>query len=153
LANKSNFIRVADNWTSGQNRAEECYNAVVSASLSEGVDPGLALWVWVHESGASNYSVSRLDFGVLNASGFADQLEGFLDRAQTYNSSHYVCSGISVGDLEAFAYIYCSGTCTASASCGGLGTAGDWWDELNAQYNWVWPRCPVPSSPTDTSCP
>lgn len=57
---KSNFIDLADRWTTDcpgpeNNLAEECYNLVASEAKKGGVNPAFALTIWLNESGASNY--------------------------------------------------------------------------------------------------
>lgn len=62
---KANFIDVANRWQAGTNYASVCYNDVVNRALCAGINPTYALWTWLHESGASNYSRSDIeDFGI-----------------------------------------------------------------------------------------
>lgn len=62
---KAQFVELAGRWKTGKNYAEECYNDVVNRALCAGVNPVYALWVWIHESGASNYSIDNVeDFGI-----------------------------------------------------------------------------------------
>jgi len=62
---KANFVRVANQWRSGKNYSEECYNDTVNRALCAGINPAYALWAWAHESGASNYSINNVeDFGI-----------------------------------------------------------------------------------------
>nr|MBP9818089.1 hypothetical protein [Candidatus Shapirobacteria bacterium] len=62
---KAGFVSMANRWHAGANSAEDCYNDVVNRALCAGVNPAYALWAWVHESGASNYTISGVkDFGI-----------------------------------------------------------------------------------------
>lgn len=62
---KNNFIDIANRWQNGTNFASVCYNDVVNRALCAGFDPTYALWIWLHESGASNYSRDDIeDFGI-----------------------------------------------------------------------------------------
>jgi len=63
--NKESFVSLANRWRTGKNYSEECYNDTVNRALCAGINPAYALWVWVHESGASNYSIANVeDFGI-----------------------------------------------------------------------------------------
>ncbi|MFA5025886.1 MAG: C39 family peptidase [Candidatus Shapirobacteria bacterium] len=63
--NKANFVDIANRWQAGTNFAEICYNDVVNRALCAGINPTYALWTWLHESGASNYSRDDIeDFGI-----------------------------------------------------------------------------------------
>lgn len=81
---KANFVNVAERWkTGGGKNAEKCFNDVVCKAKSVGINPDYALWAWLHESGASNYSgfpggVS--DFGIVFApkNDFNSQIGSFL---------------------------------------------------------------------------
>jgi len=64
---KANFVRIANQWVEagGKNYSEECYNDTVNRALCAGINPAYTLWAWVHESGASNYSIENVeDFGI-----------------------------------------------------------------------------------------
>ena len=63
--NKESFVSLANRWRTGKNYSEECYNDTVNRALCAGINPAYALWAWVHESGASNYSIANVeDFGI-----------------------------------------------------------------------------------------
>lgn len=69
---RANFVGIAGRWSQGKNYSEECYNDVVNKALCAGVNPNYALWVWLHESGASNYSIKDVnDFGIAGYPGVA----------------------------------------------------------------------------------
>lgn len=63
---KANFVNhLAADWQTGKNYSDECFNDVVNRALCAGINPQYALWVWLHESGASNYSNAVVeDFGI-----------------------------------------------------------------------------------------
>jgi hypothetical protein len=152
---KQSFFQLALNWVSGQTgtHALECYNDVVRRAREAGVNPGLTLWVWVHESDASNYNLSVEDFGVHNPAprGFVAQIEGFFARAKdpAYSARSGYCRGTGVtNDLEAFALIYRSGSCNPPTE-----EERNFWNDLVDTWSWVSPGCPLPRSPTDMTCP
>lgn len=63
--NMDSYISLANRWKAGKNYSEECYNDTVNRALCGGINPAYALWAWVHESGASNYSTPNVeDFGI-----------------------------------------------------------------------------------------
>jgi hypothetical protein len=151
---KESTFQLALNWVGGQtgNHVLECYNDAVGKALSAGVNPGLTLWLWLHESNASNYNISEEDFGVhTNApSGFTGQINAFFDRAKSpvYSASSSLCQGTGVrNDLQAWALIYKSGNCDPN----GGGKA--FYDDLLKSWSYENPGCGLPKSPTDMSCP
>jgi hypothetical protein len=151
---KESFLQLALRWRPDNQgtHALECYNDVVKRAREAGVNPGLALWLWLHESGASNYDISDEDFGVHTGkpAGFVAQIEGFFARAKspTYRASSGLCVRTGVtNDLHAWALIYRSGNCDPN------GRGKSFYDDLLASWNYVNPRCPLPDSPTDMSCP
>lgn len=157
---KEETFQLALNWEAGKtgNKVLECYNDVVRRAKDAGVNAALALWVWLHESNASNYDISTQDFGVLSldGQGFVSQIDGFLARAEspTYKASSALCRGTGVtNDLQAWALIYRSGNCDPN----GVGS-GFWKDIIsqepgNVPLSVISPGCSLPKSPTDTSCP
>ena len=66
--NKSAFIDVANRWKNGTNYASTCINDTINRALCKGINPTYALWAWLHESGASNYTNADdiEDFGIHN---------------------------------------------------------------------------------------
>lgn len=157
VIDKETTFQLALNWVSGQtgNHVLECYNDTVKRSEAAGVNPALALWIWLHESNGSNYNITYEDFGVHHGKpeGFVNQINGFLSRAKSYTPSHYLCAGKNVTPLEAFAYIYASGTCEPTGTTVGEHTAKDFYDALVEQWSLIAPGCPLLSSPTDLGCP
>jgi len=83
LISKENYFDVVNRWSSGKKYLDECYNDVVNRSLCAGINPLYSLWVWMHESGASNYSLGRIqDFGINDSSienNFDAQIKVFLN--------------------------------------------------------------------------
>lgn len=154
---KEATFQLALDWMSGQtgNHVLECYNDVVKRSREAGVNPALALWVWLHESNASNYNVSDEDFGIHynKPKGFVNQINGFFSRAKSYTPQHSACAGRDVTPMQAFAYIYSSGQCDPDAKTADGRTTKSFYEDLEDQWSWISPGCPFPSSPTDTSCP
>lgn len=152
VLSKSEYHDLALRWVGGApgTHAQDCYNDVIRSARGAGVNPMMALWLWVHESDASNYNVSVEDFGVHfgQPEGFQAQLAGFLSRAKIYNRNHYTCQGTGItNDLQAFAYIYKSGRCDNSQP-----GAEQFWQEMQSQFNWIAPGCTLPDSMTDMEC-
>lgn len=141
-------------WSPGLtgNHVQDCYYDVIQRAKSAGVNPGLALWLWLHESNASNYNISKEDFGVHygQPEGFVAQITAFLARAKsdTYRNSGSVCNGAAKNDLQAWAYVYRSGKCDGNDP-----GAKSFYDDLLNGWGAVNPGCSLPSSPTDLSCP
>lgn len=80
---KERFVQVANLWRSGKNYAAECFNDVVNRAMCAGIEPTYALAAWLHESGASNYSIDKVeDFGIHNSKtppkNFDAQITAFL---------------------------------------------------------------------------
>lgn len=53
---KANYVDVANRWQAGTNYSSQCFNDTVNRALCSGINPTYALWAWLHESGASNYT-------------------------------------------------------------------------------------------------
>ncbi|HVX92908.1 MAG TPA: hypothetical protein VHA74_02215, partial [Candidatus Dojkabacteria bacterium] len=62
---KDEFVKLANQLGAG-NHAKDCYNYVVCNAKKDGINPAMALEVWLHESGASNYQMfpSVEDMGI-----------------------------------------------------------------------------------------
>ena len=162
---KQNFVSLANRWTAScpgpeNNFADECYNYVVSESLSAGVNPAFALTIWVNETGASNYchgGPTAQDFGI-NISSLYQNLQGQLERFLSLpRSGGYLSCRSQPGwieDMHAFLNRFQAGGCNPGNSLG------------NTYYNHIrtftWPlvsggcvsgnRFSI-SWPTDNSCP
>lgn len=82
--NKSSFVDVAKRWKDGTNYADTCYNDTINRALCKGINPAYALWAWLHESGASNYTGASdiEDFGMHSIpenEDFNAQINAFLE--------------------------------------------------------------------------
>lgn len=82
--NKSSFVDVAKRWKDGTNYSDTCYNDTVNRALCKGINPAYALWAWLHESGASNYTGANdiEDFGmhsITENEDFNAQINAFLE--------------------------------------------------------------------------
>jgi hypothetical protein len=83
---KDTFAGIADRWSNPSNQANECFNDVINRSLCAGIDPRHTLLFWLHESGASNYTLNWLgpveDFGIhmagISPENFNEQITRFL---------------------------------------------------------------------------
>lgn len=150
---RQDFFQLALNWVGGQTgtHALECYNDTVGRARDAGINPALALLIWLHESDASNYDISVQDFGVASPApvGYVDQINEFFARARRYTPSSSLCAGRSVNAMQAFAYIYRSGICDPNGADGG---AQAFYEALVSGWGLI-SGCPFPASPTDTSCP
>ncbi|MCH7730565.1 hypothetical protein IID21_03505 [Patescibacteria group bacterium] len=162
---KQNFISLANRWTAScpgpeNNFADECYNAVVSESLSSGVNPAFALTIWVNETGASNYCFSgptAQDFGINDPSiyqNFNEQLTRLLSLpfAGTYLACRSQAGWIE--PMQAFLSRFQAGGCDPGNA---LGTG-----YYNHIRTFTWPLVSggctsgnnfAISWPTDNSCP
>ena len=96
-------------------RATECYDYVVGRAIKEGIDPALALWVWLNESRASNYNLSDHDFGVKGDldRDIVGQMGEFIRYKKLLTAAHVPeCAQYGVtDDLLAFATLYFTGSC------------------------------------------
>ena len=134
---KSNFVRVAGQWTPGKNYSEECYNDTVNRALCAGVNPAYALWAWVHESGASNYSIKDVeDFGIHGQSAappknYNAQITAFLK----------LDPGTACPNLDywlSFATNYLTGGCDPDVKIASTGESGrDYLKQIQEQWSWV----------------
>jgi hypothetical protein len=150
------YFQLALDWLAGQtgNHALECYNDTVRRAIDAGVNPAFALWMWVHESDASNYAQGyNLDFGVAFPPrvGYTAQITEFLGIARAIDASDPRCAGRNVSDMQAFAYIYLTGTCDPNQG-DSRGTSGaEYYQMIRDQWGYL-TSCPFLSSPEDTSC-
>ncbi len=148
---KEAYFQLALNWV-GQpgTHALECYNDTVRRAQAAGINVPLTLWIWIHESDASNYNISVQDFGAAYPApvGYVDQINEYFRRARIYNSQNSLCAGRSITDMQAFAYLYQTGTCDPNAQ---NGKAAEYYNHITTQWSLI-TGCPFPSSTTDTSC-
>ncbi len=134
---RANFVSLANRWTTGKNYSEECYNDTVNRALCAGINPAYALWAWVHESGASNYSIENVeDFGIhgqpsASPKNYSAQLNYFLK----------LDPGGACPELEywlSFATNYLNGSCDPDEKnpiSGGTGR--EYLAEMQETWSWV----------------
>lgn len=116
---KQNFVRMADTYGT-ENFAEECFNDVVKQSLAAGVNPAFSLAIWLHESGASNYSLSVQDFGINDSSvaGFQAQISAFLQLPFSYSYTSCKQNYTWREGMEAFLSKFKAGECNPNNTSG-----------------------------------
>jgi hypothetical protein len=84
--NSTSYEEKVNKWDArgGTNLAKKCFNDTVCRSESAGVDPKIALTIWLSESSASNYTTPRtgMDFGISSAArkNFNAQITVFLKQ-------------------------------------------------------------------------
>ncbi len=165
---KDHVIDLADRWVgrTGKSYAKECYNDVIKTSIDRGINPVFSLAIWLHESGASNYT-SRVtscitqDFGIngggVPPSNFSAQLSFFLGLPTSYKTNHPQCFTSTYTPMQNFIHIYRSGANTNSSGVCGP-TIGDlnydsdikeiWGLITNGYTNF----CAYPDYPTNGTC-
>lgn len=141
--NKANFVRVATQWRSGKNYAEECYNDTVNRALCAGINPAYALWAWVHESGASNYSIEDVeDFGIHyipENKNFNKQITAFLKL-----DPGSACP--ELGYWLSFATNYLNGSCDPDEKNPVNGMTGrEYLTEMQETWSWI-SSLPMPAN-------
>lgn len=163
LSIKENFISLAGRWTDGkgQPHAKECFNDVVRRSLDAGVNPYFSLAIWVHESGASNYTAGTItscktqDFGVnvtSIAANFDAQIGKFLALPNEYKSHYPECFTSSYTPMENFMHIYFHGPeLNDRGICGPTQQDIDYDNEIQGTWAAI-TSCNYPSYPTVLSC-
>jgi len=139
---KANFVLKANQWhPAGKNYSEECFNDVVNRALCAGVNPQYALWAWLHESAASNYSIPNVeDFGIHNQSAatkdFNEQINAFLklDPGTACSNLPYWLS---------FATNYLTGECDPKKEIpqadGTMMTGEKYLEGMKSQWSWIKP--------------
>lgn len=133
---RENYFRLADTWKDGKNHARECFDAVVCESKRAGINPAWALWAWLHESGASNYSDGEVeDFGVhisgVPKNNFQVQLEEFFKL--DYGNS---CPGVEY--WLAFSSKYLNGSCNPEDKHITTDQTGrQYYEELLKTWEWM----------------
>jgi len=153
---RDNYFRLADQWVSGKNYSKECFDAVVCESRSAGVNPIWSLYAWLHESGASNYSLTpgeTEDFGIHyipENENFQAQIEEFL----TIEPGSNCPSGDYWLNL---ATDYLTGDCDPDFPNPITGETGrDYLEGIKLVWDWIAPGVPLPSSikisPTGEDC-
>lgn len=158
LLTKEQTHTLALNWVSGKpgNQVMECYNDTVKRSGAAGVNVGLTIALWLHESNASNYSLGYMqDFGAYWPStfpGYTTQINEYFRRAKNslYTKNGPICLGRSdiIDDFMAWAVVYKSGKCDPTEP-----GAAQFYNEIKKTFQLVAPSCDIPTTTTDTSCP
>ena len=115
---RQNYIDVARRWyglpTQGYPYAEECFNDTVFRANSGGIDPGLALVIWLNESDTSNYQKigNVSDFGMVFSphNDWLAQIAAFINHVKFIKS---VCaSELAIFDpIQVFAARFKSSSC------------------------------------------
>jgi len=178
---KTNFLDLANRWTTDcpgadNNLAGECYNDTVRQAEAAGVNPAVALTIWLEESGASNYchgGSSTRDFGINDASIFqnwGEQLSRFLvlpfsglysackNQPGWNEGMHAFLSRLVIGGCDPTSqcgnsYVY-GGPCGSGSYAGILPTAWQWVTGTGVCTSGSPPNQRFSISwPTDNSCP
>ncbi len=139
--------------TSGKENAwEKCKNDVIARAAKACVDPVFALAIWLHESGASNYTCGQQlsggkvqDFGVNISSvaeNFSEQLDRFLQLPGYYGSK---CSGKTMQDFVAMFWI--GDGCYNTLSSANKAKIDGYITELQGIYSVIAPGKKLPKWP------
>jgi len=153
LISKANYIDVASRMiTEGKDYAGECYNDVVNKSLCAGINPLYTLWVWMHESGASNYGTKDKvqDFGINDnsiAENFDAQIKNFLvlDPASNCDLNDPKLAGPD-GYWLAWASRFLTGQCDPDVGQEQTGNTGRKYLEDMKKVTWPWiANVPLPN--------
>lgn len=139
---KDEFVDLATRWTAGRgkNYAAECWSDVIYRSKMAGVDPAFTLAVWLNESGASNYTQDKAQYGYIEDWGihgrsdvpvqdFNAQINFFLKMGH-YN----ICPGLTL--WEAWGNVYRYGTCNTDnpvAQREGI----EYYKGIESLYTWI----------------
>ena len=148
---RENFFRLADAWSGAgkiNNNARRCYDDVLQRAKAAGVNPVWALWVWLHESGASNYEIEKVeDFGMhllgeVGQKNFNAQIDAFLqiEPGRGCGSGDYWLNVSSD---------FLTGQCDPDT--GTTQTGRSYEADLREQWPWIAPGKGMPSSIKDLS--
>jgi len=160
LISKEAFGQLADRWINNQNFADECYNDTVRRAVAKGVNPAYLLFVWLGESGASNFSGNYQDFGINLASvvGFNAQIERSLITLTGTPHNFCATNGIPPWPSKLYGHFACY-------IAGDRNQSGSDYQRLKARIEafyetfvtvlWptIAPGCPLSTGPTDNTCP
>lgn len=149
---KQDLHNLAIQWEGGKtgDHVLECYNDVARKSLAAGISPAFTFFMWLHESGGSNYSISNQDWGINSSSvvGLTAQLNDFLELPAFYKSAYPQCFGKTRTDTEAYFDLFAVGL--QNGQC--VPSAGDTYTTmLNQGWSWL-TTCPITSYPFSSSC-
>lgn len=139
---RASFVGMAGRWTSGKNYSEECFNDTVNRALCAGINPEYALWAWLHESGASNYSIDDVeDFGIhgqpsVPAKNFNAQINWFLKL----NPGNACLGEPGIGDNYwlSFATNYLTGGCDPNKAASNGATGYSYYEEMETTWGWLY---------------
>ena len=143
LIGKSAYFKTVNDWQSGKNHAEECFNDVVNRSLCAGINPLYSLWVWMHETAGSNYDHGSVqDFGINDSSienNFDAQIKVFLnlDPASNCDLTDPKLSGPD-GYWLAWASSFLTGQCDPDGEQIQTGNTGRKYLEDMKNKTWKW---------------
>lgn len=149
--NKSNFVDVANRWKEGSNYADTCYNDTINRALCKGINPAYALWAWLHESGASNYTGADdiEDFGMHSIDeneDFNAQINAFLEIDPAKGCINDPRIGGDYWLAFSAAYLNGKNDCNPDKQNSITGmTPREYEKELKATWNFV-SSAPLPSS-------
>ncbi len=144
---------VAKRWLGnrGHDFVMECYDDVIATAKENGIDPAFAMWIWVHESGASNYSAFPYkiqDFGVNDKSienDFTAQITRFMPLAKNYPYGFPWCFNNGYPKFLNFLQIYYKGATYGGPCIPTTDGAYAYYNEILVSWNWVSP-CPMSTS-------
>lgn len=142
---KETFVNLAERWSAGGGtNAARCYGAVVSAAIKAGKDPTYALWAWLHESGASNYSISGVqDFGI-NDNSIAQNFNAQITRFMQLSPGN-ACPNLDY--WLSYSTNYLTGGCDPDKAISGpqgTMTGKTYLEEMQDTWSWVSGK-PMPS--------
>ena len=115
LISKEDYHKLVVAWEGQEgDHVLECYNDVVRKSIEANVNPAFTLLLWVNESGASNYNISKQDFGINSSKyiGFTQQINEFFELVEYYRTDPKYSECFGKGrDTEMFFSVYYYGNC------------------------------------------
>jgi len=139
---REKFFTKAEQWREhGRENAELCYNDVVCRSRSKGYNPAVVLWVWLHESGASNYKgfapVEYEDFGIHKVPGVPTN--NFDKQINYFLTTNPGCAGLPF--WLGFSTNYLTGGCDPKAKVirpdGSFVTGEMYLAEMIETFSWI----------------
>ena len=145
---REEFADLATRWVGGAGKhyALECYNDVVLRAKNAGVDPAFVLTIWLHESGASNYTKFPgvqdfgINFGGVPSENFEKQITAFLNLKHDATCSNLPCY------WEAWGNMYRTGSCNeGNAARRQVGI--DYYKQIERQYGYVTNGRSLPNHP------
>jgi hypothetical protein len=149
---KQDLHNLAVQWIGGKtgDHVLECYNDAARKSLAAGISPAFTFFMWIHESGGSNYTISNQDWGINSSSvvGFTAQLKDFLLLPGFYKSAFPQCFGKTRTDTETYFDLFAVGLMNGQCVPG----AGDtYMTDIGQAWSWF-TSCPMTTFPFSSSC-